>query len=197
MTNAKADVFHLLMDHLPLDERNVTTSRYDRSTPVQISQMIAEENMANLTVMTDGLLWNSVAHRAVQFQDLDILRYIQSVKPELLLSKDFAEELPINYLTIAVLSSPMSVASEILRFLLRHCRSIIPEKAVGRAFYRALTYAEEKEGGHPSLCLPGALFLFFHRHHPNHFDDPLISIFWRIRDGPGSKELIRAIIGFL
>ena len=73
--------------------------------------------------------------------------------------------------------------------------------------------------GHPSLCLPevlrdlnysarrGALFLFFH-HRPNL--PPLAfrsspttntatgaTIFWRIRDGPGSKELIRIIIGFL
>jgi hypothetical protein len=137
----------------------------------------------------------------------------------------------------------MSVASEILRFLLRHCRSIIPEEAVGsdpfgyRSFYRALSDAEEEEegldldlqyprrllllAGHPSLCLPevlrdlnysarrGALFLFFHRHLPNNPPPPATpslsstntatgaTIFWRIRDGPGSTELIRAIIGFL
>ena len=70
--------------------------------------------------------------------------------------------------------------------------------------------------GHPSLCLPevlrdlnysarrGALYLFFYRHHPNNPPSPSstitatgATIFWRIRDGPGSKELIRAIIGFL
>eukprot|EP01036_Dinobryon_divergens_P033707 gene33707-43565_t len=205
-------------------------------------EVIAEENIANLTVMMDDGHCDSVestfvAHIAVRFEQLDILRYIQSVKPELLLSEDSIEDLPISYMVYDYLSSPMSVASEILRFLLHHCRSIIPEKAVGRdpfgykAFYRALSDAE-KEGldldlqyprrllllaGHPSLCLPevlrdlnysarrGALFLFFHHHLPNPPPPAPSSthtatgatIFWRIRDGPGSKETIRAITGFL
>eukprot|EP01036_Dinobryon_divergens_P031125 gene31125-40476_t len=246
LTNGRVDVVHLLMDHLPLDERSV------KYASVQIFQMIAEENMVNLTVMTDEPISlrrsASVAHIAVQFQKLDILRYIQSVKPEVLLSKDSADELPISYLTFLALgnlSSLMSIPSEILRFLLHHCRSkVVDSDPFGysyRAFYRILTNAEEDEedclgldlqyprrllllAGHPSLCLPevlrdlnysarrGALFLFFHHHLPN---PPLAppppaslslssthtatgaTIFWRIRDGPGSKELIRAIIGFL
>ena len=131
------------------------------------------------------------------------------------------------------LDSPMSVASNFLRFLLEQYRSISPLTIIAaddedddypfryQDLYQTLTDTEEERGldlqyprrllllaGHPSLCLPevlrdlnysarrGALFLF-HHHHPNSFEDPLISIFWRIRDGPGSKELIRAIIGFL
>jgi hypothetical protein len=58
----------------------------------------------------------------------------------------------------------------------------------------------------PSLYMPkflkelnysarrGALFMFFH---PLSTDTSVVNIFLRIRNGPGSKELIRAIILFL
>jgi hypothetical protein len=61
------------------------------------------------------------------------------------------------------------------------------------------------QAGHPSLCMPkvleelnysarrGALFMFFHPP----CADSSVDIFLRIRNGPGSKELIRAIISFL
>eukprot|EP01036_Dinobryon_divergens_P034755 gene34755-44947_t len=151
----------------------------------------------------------------------------------------------------------MSVRSEILRFLLRHCPTITEadyhaiekdddeddeeEEDIAHCMrLQPMQRRKKKEGldlvlqyprrllllaGHPSLCLPevlrdlnysarrGALFLFFHRHHqppnPPPHPPPLspsppstntatgATIFWRIRDGPGSKEFIWAIIGFL
>jgi hypothetical protein len=213
---------------------------------VHVFRMLAEENMANLTLTSDDHHRDfhvSIAHLAVKSPNLDILRYIQSVRPELLLSMDNAQKLPILFLAYGDLTSSMSVASEILRFLLQHCRSIIPEKAVAVGsdpfgyleLYETLTNAEREYdldlqyprrllllARHPSLCLPevlkdlnysarrGALFLFFH--HPNRNPNPPppaslfpsstntaigTIIFSRIRNGPGSKELIRTIIGFL
>ena len=85
--------------------------------------------------------------------------------------------------------------------------------------YKRLIYTENMESvdlryprrllllaGHPSLCFPvdlrelnysarrGALFMFFH-HPPS--SNTSATIFSRIRNGPGSRELIRAIISFL
>ena len=218
--------------------------------PVQVFQMIAEENMANLTAV-DSRGW-SVASMAVMYMRLETLRYIQSIRPEVLL---LGLPPPIVHLvnthclkSYAELCSPMSACSEILRLLLHHYGTVIAkttehhgggggEEEDGdplgyRALYKKLTDAEEKKrldlsyprrllllAGHPSLCLPevlrdlnysarrGALLLFYH-HHPTpaaaagttaaaaRDTRDAADIFWWIRDGPGSKELIRAIIGF-
>jgi hypothetical protein len=65
--------------------------------------------------------------------NLENLRYILSVKPELLLVKGKSGEVAMSQLAAFQstgdrlyddFSSPMSVRWEILRFLLRHCQSI-------------------------------------------------------------------------
>ena len=212
--------------------------------PVQVFQMIAEKNMANLS---DDRYAVSATKLAIQNQNFANLRYIHSVKPELLMEKSIrGGKAVINCLEPVYLTSPVSDASDILRFLLRHYRTINTETTTDdeddddddddsfgyREFYETLSRAEEVLdmsyprrllllAGHPSLCLPevlhdlnysarrGALLLFFYHHHPP--TPPAAgttvaaatrraaadNIFSRIRDGPGSKELIRTIIGFL
>eukprot|EP01035_Chromulina_nebulosa_P015547 gene15547-20606_t len=162
------------------------------SASVQVLQMIAEENMANLSALTGDGNGYSVAHLAVRNVNLENLRYIHSVKPELLLVRDQSGEVAMSQLVAFQspgdrlyddLSYPMSVRSEILRFLLRHSQSIThaniaAETAVNAeddpfgytSLYENLSYAEVEFGinleyprrllllaGDPSLCMPKVL----------------------------------------
>eukprot|EP01036_Dinobryon_divergens_P033214 gene33214-42950_t len=98
--------------------------------PMEIVQMIAEENRSNLSAVTDK--GRTVAHLAVNRKNIHSLRYIHSIMPELLLCEDAKGRMSIYYLTMRDeylnvsddslydLSSPLSVCSEILRLILRH-----------------------------------------------------------------------------
>eukprot|EP01036_Dinobryon_divergens_P022626 gene22625-30900_t len=102
--------------------------------PVDILKLIAEEKMSNLSVIlpSDG----SAAHIAVYGRRLNNLRYIHAMMPELLLSVDDSNRTPLHDLiqeddfdvSLRHLSSPLSDASDVLRFLLRHCPSLASAK---------------------------------------------------------------------
>jgi ankyrin repeat protein len=85
-----------------------------------VMKMIAEENMSNMSIIFSNY---SVAHFAVQRCSLEHLQYIQSVMPELLLSLSDFSRTPLHYVLYygTNLSCPLSSASDVLRFLLRHC----------------------------------------------------------------------------
>lgn len=169
--------------------------RCDRELPIhvaagqasaQVMQMIAEANMSHFSALAS--LDRSVAHYAVMNQNLDTLRYIHSIKPELLLAKNEDGLAPIAGLVFLKSSSgdpfqdfanSMSVCSDILRFLLHHCRTINPPSAEDdeeedddpfgyRDLYQTLTDADDRDleyprrllllaGTVPSLYLPDVL----------------------------------------
>jgi ankyrin repeat protein len=81
--------------------------------PLDVMKMIAEENMRNVSVIVPGL--GSVAHMAAKRYRLEILRYLHSVMPELLLSVNRWDRTPLHYLIVwnnDKLSSPLSAASD-------------------------------------------------------------------------------------
>lgn len=93
-----------------------------------VKKMIAEDNMPNLWVIVPSE--GSAAHSAIHLYRLDNLRYKHSVTPEILLCLlDLRIQTPLHYLCRTVagilrIASPLTAASDVLRFLLRHCRSL-------------------------------------------------------------------------
>ena len=110
------------------------------------------------------------------------------------------------------LSSPLSAASDVLRFLLRHCPGLaaarddngktlydyLPAEDVGLAYARRLLLLAGASSLHPGVLQEmnyaarrEALLLF----HSSSAVGP--SIFSRIRNGAGGPELMRTIVDFL
>ena len=91
------------------------------------TKMIAEDNMRNLWVIVPSE--GSAAHSAIHLYRLDNLRYKHSLMPEILYLLDLRKQTPLHYLCRTVagilrIASPQSAASNVLRFLLHHCRSL-------------------------------------------------------------------------
>ena len=180
---------------------------------LEAMKMIAEENISNLSVISPAC--GSVAHMAVYQNHLQNLQYIHSLAPELLLSVDEQNRTPLHYLGTRNLSPPLSVKSDVLRFLLRHC----PSSAAARDNYGSTLYdylpAEDEELAYArrlvllagaSSLYPGVLqelnyaarreaLLLFHSSSSSPVTKP--SIFSRIRNGAGGPELMRTIVCFL
>eukprot|EP01036_Dinobryon_divergens_P037194 gene37194-48607_t len=115
VANARVEVLHLLHDHFPL----------------WVFQMIAEMNMANIAAVYHR--GDSVTQMTVYHRRLDILLYIHSIKPELLLKKIWQDDDPFGYQSLYENLTDAKIAE-------------------GRNFNyprRLLLLA-----GHPSLCLP-------------------------------------------
>ena len=119
--------------NIPNDDGYLPIHLAARFSSVDVMKMIAEENMSNLSVIEPI---GSVAHFAVQRCSLKHLQYIQSVMPEQLLSLNASNQTPLHLLNYSSylstpssrvwhLSSPLSAGSEVLRFLLRHCPSLV------------------------------------------------------------------------
>ena len=185
--------------------------------PLDFLKVIAEENMSNLSAKED-LNGRSVAHLAVVSHHLDNLRYIHAVMPELLLSLDDLNRTPLHALINddgslddLDLSVPLSTASDVLRFLLRHCPSLASARdSNGLTLYDRLTADDDRLAYARRLLLlagasslyPGvlqemnyaarrtALLVFY-----SSATEP--SIFTRIRLAAGDKSLIRSIVSFL
>ena len=179
---------------------------------VDVMKMIAEENMSNMSAISP--IEGSVAHLAVWRSSLEHLQYIQSVMPEQLLSLHTFHQTPLHYLKyngMGQLSSRLSAASDVLRFLLRHCPGLaaarddngktlydyLPAEDVGFAYARRLLLLAGTSSLYPGVLLEmnyaarrEALLLF-------HSSATKPSIFSRIRNGAGGPELMRTIVGFL
>jgi hypothetical protein len=121
-------------------DRNLPIHMAAASASVQVLQMIAEENMANLSAVTDDGYGRSVAHLAVRNKNLENLRYIQLGQARAVAGEGSerrsgderelaAFQSPDDHL-YDDLSSPMSVGSEILRFLLCHYKSIVMRRMI-------------------------------------------------------------------
>jgi ankyrin repeat protein len=182
-----------------------------------VMKMIAEENMSNMSAISS--IEGSVAHFAVQRCSLEHLQYIQSVMPEQLLSVDRRDQTPLHYLKYmdeVQLSSPLSAASDVLRFLLRHCPGLaatqdddgdtlydyLSAEDVGLAYARRLLLLAGASSLYPGVLQEmnyaarrEALLLFHSSSSSSSATKP--SIFSRIRNGAGGPELMRTIVGFL
>ena len=185
--------------------------------PVDILKMIAEENMSNLSVIvpSDG----SAAHMAVFGRRVDNLRYIHAMLPELLLSVYNSNETPLHDLidqndvdkSLGYLTCPLSAASDVLRFLLRHCPSLastkdsggntlydrLPADNPGLVYARRLLLLAGASSLYPGVLQEmnyaarrAALLLFY-----SSATEP--SIFSRIRHAAGGPVLMRTIVTFL
>ena len=190
-----------------------------RWASVEILQLIAEENMSHLSVITPS--FGSAAHMAVFSFRLDNLRYIHAMMPELLLSVDDSNMTPLHYLihddedeeeeSLRELSFPLSAASDVLRFLLRHCPSLasardsdgntlydhLPAADAGLFYARRLLLLAGASSLYPGVLQEmnyaarrAALLLFY-----SSATEP--SIFYRIRYAAGGPVLMREIVGFL
>ena len=184
------------------------------SSSLEAMKYIAELNTANLQARLPG--FGTVAHLVIRVCCIDKLRYIHSIMPELMHSvadtnRTLLHELVnINDPEMKVTASPVSVGSDILRYLLRHCPSLVTvTNSSGKTLYDLLPtesiYARRLLllAGASSLY-PGmlrelnyaerrvAMFVFF-----SSAAKQMTGIFPRIRDAPGAAELIRTIIGFL
>ena len=186
--------------------------------PPRLLQMIAEENMSsNLSVIVP--FYGSPAHLAVCGRRLDNLRYIHAMIPELLLSVDDSRKTPLHQLiddddvggSLDELSSPLSPALNILRFLLRHRSSLASARDInGETLYDRLPADDARLAYSRRLLLlagasslyPGvlqemnyaarrtALLVFY-----SSATKP--SIFFRIRHAAGGPVLMRSIVTFL
>ena len=206
---------------IPDDDGMLPIHLAARWAPPYILKMIAEENMSNLSVIlfSDG---GSVAHWAVLGRRLDNLRYIHVMMPELLLSVDESSRILMNHwmrslyryrllrMFCGFCSLPLSTASDVLRFLLRHCPSLASARDInGDTLYdlileddARLAYARRLLllAGASSLY-PGvlqemnyaarrtALLVFY-----SSATEP--SIFTRIRYAAGGPVLMRSIVTF-
>ena len=114
-----------------------------------VMKMIAEENMSNMSAISS--IEGSVAHFAVQRCSLEHLQYIQSVMPEQLLSVDWWDRTPLHYLKYngrGQLSCLLSAASDVLRFLLRHCPGLAAAQDTnGKTLYDYLCPSPAVAGG--------------------------------------------------
>ena len=179
---------------------------------LDVMKMIAEENMSNLSAKS--LMGLSVAHWAARGHRLENLRYIYSMMPELLLSPDNWNATPLHFLIVygkEFMRQPLSAASDVLRFLLRHCPSLaatknshgwtlydsLPARDVGFAYARRLLLLAGASSLYPGVLQEmnyaarrEALLLF-------HSAATRPSIFYRIRYSAGGPELMRTIVGFL
>ena len=180
---------------------------------LEAMKMIAEENMSNLSVISPAC--GSVAHMTVYQNHLENLQYIHSLAPELLLSVDKLNQTPLHYLGTRNLSPPLSVKSDMLRFLLRHCPSsaaardnygrtlydYLPAKDVKLAYARRLVLLAGASSLYPGVlqelnyAARREALLLFHFSSSSHVTKP--SIFSRIRNGVGGPELMRTIVCFL
>ena len=111
-----------------------------RYISVDVLKMIAEENMSHLSLVLPEI--GSLAHSAVRGCSLDNLQYIHSKVPEVLMTVDSTNNnTPIHELlnddgngggglmkSLKNLRAPLSAASDILRYLLRHCPSLATAK---------------------------------------------------------------------
>jgi len=183
------------------------------SASLDVMKMIAEENMSNLSARSPMGL--SVVHWAAAGHRLENLRYIYSMMPELLLSPDNWNATPLHFLIVygkeSLRQQPLSAASDVLRFLLRHCPSLAAAKnSYGRTLYDYLPAGDVRFAYARRLLLlagasslypgvlqemnyaarRGALLLF-------HSAATMPSIFYRIRNFAGGPELMRTIVGFL
>jgi hypothetical protein len=199
--------------NIPNDDGYLPIYYAAKFASAEVMKMIAEENMRNVSVIVPSL--GSVAHMAASRSRLKILRYIHSVMPELLLSVDGLDQTTLHYLIYCGfhhLTSPLSAASDVLRFLLRHCPGLAAARDIhGLTSYDRLPAADVRFAYARRLLLlagasslyPGvlqemnyaarreALLLF----HSSSAVGP--SIFSRIRNGAGGPELMRTIVGFL
>ena len=200
--------------NIPNDDDHLPIHYAAKFASADVMKMIAEENMRNVSVIVPG--YGSVAHIAANRYRLEILRYIHSVMPELLLSVDRRDRTTLHHLIVwnnDQLSSPLSAASDVLRFLLRHCPGLAAAQDTnGKTLYDYLPAADVRFAyarrllllAGASLLYPGvlqemnyaarreALLLF---HSSSSATGP--SIFSRIRNGAGGPELMRTIVGFL
>ena len=186
--------------------------------PFEVMKAIAEDNISNLSVIVP--IFGSVAHLASQDCSIEKVRYIHSMMPQLLLSLDAANNTPLHYLvnededevtrSLRRLISPLSEASDVLRFLLRHYPSMATARnSEGETLYdripakTVLFYARRLllMAGASSLY-PGvlqemnysarrhALLLFY-----SSSTEP--NIFTRIRHAAGDMSLMRTVISYL
>ena len=156
----------------------------------------------------------SVAHGAARWHRLENLRYIYSMMPELLLSPAYWNTTPLHFLSHgkeSLRQQPLSAASDVLRFLLRHCPSLaaakvsygwtlyddLPAGDVGFVYARRLLLLAGASSLYPGVLQEmnyaarrEALLLF-------HSAATRPSIFYRIRYSAGGPELMRTIVGFL
>ena len=109
---------------------------------------------------------------------------VKSSHPPCLCDLRFFDSYSTNN-NVALLSSPLVPLSEADRDPLGY-----------RFLYRELTDAESCSTSRLDLSYPRRLLLLFY-HHADNTCCRAADIFWWIRDGPGSKELIRTIVGFL
>jgi hypothetical protein len=173
---------------------------------VDVMKMIAEENMSNLSVILPNA--GFFVHLAVWRCSLEHLQYIQSVMPELLLSLSDFSRTPLHYVLYygTNLFCPLSSASDVLRFLLRHCPGLaatqddngktlydyLSAEDVGFAYARRLLLLAGASSLHPGVLQEmnyaarrEALLLF-------HFSSSAMgrTIFSLIRNGAGGPELM-------
>ena len=185
-----------------------------QNAPFEVMKLIAEDNPSNLSVIVP--MYGSVAHLASQDCNMEKLRYIQSIAPQLFFSLDSASRTPLHYIineddvnhSFRKLLSPLSAASDALRFLLRHWPSLATARdSNNMTFYdylpAVLVYARRlllmagASSLHPGVLQEmnyaarrNMLFLFF---------SPAVdsNIFCRIRHAAGDMSLMRTVASFL
>eukprot|EP01035_Chromulina_nebulosa_P008256 gene8256-11189_t len=122
--NARVDVVHLLMDHLPLDERYVT-SRYDGSTPLHMAVRSPSNSLAlvrELIRLYPRALKMEDRHRntplhcvsTVSSEGPQILQALLDAAPQIVQTKNYLCELPLHRL----LKSSPPVSPEMIATLL-------------------------------------------------------------------------------
>eukprot|EP01036_Dinobryon_divergens_P035681 gene35681-46281_t len=120
--------------NVPDDEGMLPIHIAVQCAPLGILKLVAEANISNISMIAPS--YGSVAHIAVFEINLEHLRYIHAMMPDLLYSLDDWNKTPLHRLihvgdeeeSLRHLSSPLSAASDVLRFLLRHCPSLASAK---------------------------------------------------------------------
>jgi ankyrin repeat protein len=171
---------------------------------LDVMKIIAEENMSHLSAR--GSRGASVAHRAVVGLRLENLQYIHSVMPELLLSLTATNRTPLHFFLFkdkkVYLKKPLSAASDVLRFLLRHCPSLASARdSYGHTVYDHLLAGDVGFAyARRLLLMAGASSLYPRRRQALllfHSGVTRPSIYSRIRYSAAGPELMRTIVSFL
>eukprot|EP01035_Chromulina_nebulosa_P022987 gene22987-29782_t len=209
--------------NIPNDEGWLPIHCAARYPSIEVLKMIMKENTSDLSLVVPEV--GSLAHFAVRGYRLDNLQYIRSIVPEILMTvESFNNNTPLHDLvkddnygggdtkeSLRSLCSPLSEASDILRYLLRHCPSLaaaknsnqhtlydfLPEDDAGLAYARRLLLLAGASALYPGVLQElnyaarrEALLLFYSA-------ATKLSIFSRIRNAAGGAELMRTIVCFL
>ena len=203
--------------NVPNDDGVLPIHYAAQCAPFELMKTIAEDNINNLSVIVP--IYGSVAHMAAQDCSIEKLRYIHSLMPQLLLSLDASNNTPLHYLiddddsnrSLRRLISPLSDASDVLRFLLRHCPSLATAKnSDGITLYDRLPAVSVLLYARRLLLMAGASSLYpgvLQRMNYAARKHALLlfysssamgpSIFSRIRHAAGDMSLMRTVLSFL